>query len=96
MKKKDAWNVFRGCSRAFFGCSYYHIYHVFIGFANVGVFFVALLLEAILGGNYVASSFFENEQLIYKFQMMQNHFESLLKQPFSTILWSRGNTDLLP
>lgn len=51
MKKKDAWNVFRGCSRAFFGCRFYHIYHVFVGFANVGVFFIALFLEAILGGN---------------------------------------------
>lgn len=57
MKKKDVWNVFKGCSLAFFGCSFYHIYRVFTEFENDGVFFVTLLLEARLGGNYVASSF---------------------------------------
>lgn len=53
-KKKDVWNVFKGCSLAFFGCSFYHIYHVFTGIENDGVFFMTLLLEARLAGNYVA------------------------------------------
>lgn len=55
MKKKDVWNVFKGCSLAFFGYSFYHIYHVFTGIENDGVFFMTLLLEARLAGNYVAS-----------------------------------------
>lgn len=51
MKKKDVWNVFKGCSLAFFGCSFYCIYHVFTGIENDGVFSMTLLLEGRLAGN---------------------------------------------
>lgn len=80
MKKKDVWNVFKGCSLAFFGCSFYHIYHIFTGMEKDGAFDTTLLLEARLAGNYVASSFLLCVADLYIDIVMQTHFESPLKQ----------------